>query len=45
MPSFGDTDIPEGIIAPSEYPVINLFIIGGPPKTKALQLMEIMQIR
>jgi hypothetical protein len=45
MPSFGDTDIPEGIKAPSEYPDINLLIIGGPPKTKTLQLTEITQIR
>jgi hypothetical protein len=41
----GDTVKPDGIKAPPEYPDINLFMIGGPPNTKTLQHMEIMQIR
>ena len=31
--------------APSEYPYINLFKIGGPPKTNILQPNEAIQIK
>lgn len=43
--SRGETVIPDGFKAPSEYTDINLFMIGGPPKTKILQATEIIQIR
>jgi hypothetical protein len=43
--SLGETVIPDGIKAPSEYTDINLFIIGGPPKIKILQPMEITQTK
>ena len=41
----GETVTPDGIKAPSEYPDINRFIIGGPPNTRALQPIEIKQIK
>ena len=43
--SLGDTVTPDGIKAPPEYPDINLFMIGGPPKIKKLHPMEVMQIK
>ena len=43
--SLGDTVTPDGINAPSEYPNINFFTIGGPPKIKMLQPIEIIQMK
>jgi hypothetical protein len=43
--SLGETVTPDGIKTPPVYPDINLFMIGGPPNTKILQPIEIIQIK